>query len=231
MKLWKKILLGIIWAIIALVVALCVWQCSNITAVWKAMNSSSEEIAREMDVAKKELEDELIKDYPIIVSDFTAEEEKKIIKGEITYEEAVSSMNEKYENKKETIGTNSENKNADNSAAAERLIGDKVVELYSIKAYYLGQLGQIEASVKRDYAKLPKEKRNLVGKKSLVDKYMGTALGLLGKCDDAVAGVLSELETGLKNLNADTAIVNKIKQAYEKEKELKKAYYISLLEE
>ncbi len=231
MKLWKKIILGIAVAIVTVVIAFCVWQCSNIMAVWKAMNSTSDEIAQEMNINKKQLEEELKQQHPTIVSDFTAEEEKQIIKGDLSYEEAVKNMNERYENQKEQVNSGNVTTPSTNNPEVDKLIGDKVVELYSLKAYYLGQLGQIEASVKRDYSQLPKEKKNLVGKKSLVDKYMGTALGLMDKCDAQVAVILKELEAGLKKLNADTSIVKTIKQSYENEKNLKKAYYISLLEE
>lgn len=232
MKLWKRVVLGVVIVIVTLVAALCVWQCSNIIAVWKAMNSTSEQIAVEMNENKKELEEQLKQDHSTIISDFTAEEERNIIKGELSYEDAVKALTERYENKKNEANANaSTNAGSDNSAEIDQLIGDKIVQLYSLKAYYLGQLGQIEASVKKEYLKLPKEKRNLVGKKALVDKYMGQALGLMDKCDKEVASVLKELESGLKKLNADTSVVKRIKQSYENEKNLKKAYYVSLLDE
>ena len=56
-----------------------------------------------MNANKKRLEDELIKQHPTVISDFTAEEEKKILKGEITYEEAAEIISEKYKSKKQEL--------------------------------------------------------------------------------------------------------------------------------
>ena len=90
----------------------------------------------------------------------------------------------------------------------DELIGDKVIELYSLKAYYLGQLGQMEATVKREYSALPKEKKNLLGIKEIANKHMGTAMSLLNQCDKQVNDLISQLEKELKSLKADTSIVS-----------------------
>lgn len=234
MKLWKKIVLWIVLFFLVSVVALAVWQFDNIMVIVKTFSTSSEDIAKEIDSSKKQLEQELKEEYPSVVSDFSAEEEKKIIKGELSVEDAVSSLNERFEETK----TKKEDKiqppvqnNSKTKEEIDALIGEKAIELYSLKAYYLGKLGQMEASVKKDYAAMPKEKKNLIGKKELVSKYMGTALGLLSECDARVEELLAELKAELNKLGADTSIIKKIRDAYENEKNLKKAYYIKLLEE
>ncbi len=234
MKLWKKIVLWIVLFFLASVIALAVWQFDNIMVLVKTFSTSSADIAREIDISKKQLEQELKEQYPSVVSDFSAEEEKKIIKGELSVEDAVSSLNEKFENRKSKEKDKTGQPVQNNSKTREEvdaLIGEKAIELYSLKAYYLGKLGQMEASVKKDYASMPKEKKNLIGKKELVSKYMGIALGLLSECDARVEKLLTELNAELKKLDADTSIIKKIRDAYENEKNLKKAYYIKLLEE
>lgn len=224
MKRWKKILLSILCVFVLLVTAFTIWQFDNICAVIKAFTSTSEEIAQEMNDTKKKLEEDLKKQNVEVVSDFTAEDEKRIIKGEMTVEQALEDLNERYEeSKKETTDAN--------NSPANRLIGEKTVELYSLKAYYLGQLGQMEKTVKKEYAALPAEKKNLLGKKDIVNRHMSTALGLMNQCDAKVEEILAELKTGLENLNADTSIIKTIRKAYDTEKNLKKAYYLSLLEE
>jgi hypothetical protein len=47
-------------------------------------------------------------------------------------------------------------------------------------------------------------------------------------CDKEVANVLSVLDAQLKALNGDTQIITILRDAYENEKAVKKAYYISL---
>ena len=226
MRIYKKIILGVFVLILVTLTAVCVWQWENINAVIKTMTSTSEQIAREMDDTKKQLEDDIKQQYPSVISDFTAEEEKKILKGEMSVDEAVEVLNRKYENSK-----NNATASKGPSPETDRLISEKVIELYSLKAYYLGQLGQMEAVVKKDYAALPKEKRNLLGKKEIVSRYMGKAMGLLEQCDARVETLLAELKTELNALNADTSIINKIRAAYESEKKLKKAYYMKLMDE
>ena len=226
MRLYKKIILGVLALMLVILASICVWQWENINAVIKTMTSTSEQIAQEMDDTKKQLEDDIKQQYPSIISDFTAEEEKKIIKGEMSVDEAVEVLNKKYEDSK-----NSATAPKVSNPETDRLISEKVIELYSLKAYYLGQLGQMEAVVKKDYAALPKEKKNLLGKKEIVSRYMGKAMGLLEQCDAKVETLLAELKTELETHNADTSIINKIRAAYENEKKLKKAYYIKLMDE
>lgn len=223
-KKWKIVLVTIIVFFALSLSALAVWQFDNICAVIKAFTSTANEIADEMNETKKKLEEDLKKQNIEVVSDFTAEEEKQIIKGELTVDEALAGLNEKYENSKKVT-------TAPNNPAANKLIGEKTVELYSLKAYYLGQLGQMEKTVKSEYAALPLEKKNLVGKKDIVNRHMSTALGLMNQCDAKVEEILAELKAGLESLNADTSIIKTIRKAYENEKNLKKAYYLSLLEE
>ncbi len=223
MKKWKLFLLAMLIVLLFAIVSLGVWQRDNIGAVVKMATSSSDEIAKEMNDTKKKLENDLKKKNINVVSDFTAEEEKQILKGKLSVEDAVANLNTKYENsQKKPIATN--------NPKADKLIGEKTVELYSLKAYYLGQLGQMESTVKAEYTALPKEKKNLIGKKELVSRHMGTALGLMNQCDSRVEKILAELKSGLESLNADTSIIKTIRTAYENEKNLKKAYYLSLLD-
>ncbi len=207
-----------------------VWQWNNIVAVYKTVTTTQEQLENEINKNKQNLEEELNQKYSTIVSDFSAEEEKKLLKGEISVEKAVENLNKRYEKKKSEKAQAVQSNNI-NAEKIDELIGDKVIELYSLKAYYLGQLGQMEATVKSEYAAMPAEKKNLVGKKELVSKHMGVALGFMNQCDAKVAELVSELETELKRLGGDTAIIKTIKDAYENEKALKKAQYLKLLNE
>ena len=230
MKKKTKVLLIFLIVMAALILGIGVWQWNNIVAVYKTVTTTQEQLEQEINKNKQKLEEELTKKYSTIVSDFSAEEEKKLIKGEITVEQAVENLNKRYEKKKNEKALTGKFTNA-NAEKIDELIGDKVIELYSLKAYYLGQLGQMEATVKREYAAMPVEKKNLVGKKELVSKHMNVAIGLMNQCDAKVEKLVSELETELKKLGGDTSIIKSIKDTYENEKTLKKAQYLKLLNE
>lgn len=227
----KKIKVLLIFLLVfILIFGMGVWQWNNIVAVYKTVTKTQEQLEQEINKNKQELEKELNRKYSTIVSDFSAEDEKKLITGEITVEQAVKTLNERYENKKNEKNSAGQF-NGINAEKIDELIGDKVIELYSLKAYYLGQLGQMEATVKSEYAAMPAEKKNLVGKKELVSKHMGVALGLMNQCDAKVAELVAQLETDLKKLGGDTSIIKTIKDTYENEKALKKAQYLKLLNE
>lgn len=221
MKKRNVIILTIFIIIILAITVMAIYQRNNISAVITSVSKTEEEIAKELDNSKKQLATELEEKYSTVVSDLTADEEKQIMKGELSVEEAVENINKKYEEKKT---------NNNNSSKVDELIGDKVIELYSLKAYYLGQLGQMEATVKREYSALPKEKKNLLGIKEIANKHMGTAMSLLNQCDKQVNDLISQLEKELKSLKADTSILKTIRDTYENEKALKKAYYLKILE-
>lgn len=228
MKLWKKILWCVVLVIIISGTALTVWQWNNIRAIIVTFTKDEQQIAGELDETKEKLQNELKDQYSSVVRDFTAEEEKQIMKGEITADEAVSRLAQEYQEIKEKYNIKSTG-NAETDKKVDNLVGDKIIELYSLKAYYLGQLGQLEATVKREYSALPKEKRNAAGKKELAGKHIGYAYALMEQCDAKVAALVGELQAELKALKADTSIIKVIQNTYENEKALKKAYYLKLL--
>lgn len=230
MKKKTKVLFAFLILIAALIFGVGIWQWNNIVAVYKTVTTTQEQLEQEINQNKQGLEEELNQKYSTIVSDFSAEEEKKLIKGEITVEQAIENLNKRYEKKKNEKSSTGQSNNT-NAEKIDELIGDKVIELYSLKAYYLGQLGQMEATIKSEYAAMPTEKKNLVGKKELVTKHMGVALGLMNQCDEKVAELVAGLESELKKLGGDTSIIKIIKDTYEKEKALKKAQYLKLINE
>ncbi len=118
-----------------------------------------------------------------------------------------------------------------NKEELDEYIAENIIQLYSYKAYYLGQLGQIEKSAKADYIALPAKDRTMVGKSAIVDKYLGKANALLSECDGKVDAITSELERELGRQNMDKALIDEILSSYEEEKALKKAYYLSLMNE
>lgn len=228
MKTWKKVLLIALVVVIAAIAAVGIWQKNNIVAVIKTFSSTDEELAQELNDNKQMLEKNLKEKYPSIVRDFTAEEEKEIMKGSLSVDEAMGKLNHEYEAIKQQYDIKSTG-NTEVDERVDEIIGDKVIEMYSLKAYYLGQLGQLEATVKNEYRALPESKKNLIGKKELVSKHLGTANALLSQCDSKVAEILNGLQSELKALGADTSIIKTIKDAYENEKALKKAYYLKLI--
>lgn len=231
MKLWKKIVLIVLCVILALLAAFSVWQWNNIKAVYYYMRAeTSEDLAKEIERNKKEREEVVSEYIDGRVRDFTVEEEEKIMSGELSVEEATEIIKKDFIESKTQQSTEPSKKN-DANAKIDEFIADNIIKLYSYKAYYLGQLGQIEKSAIADYTALPQSERGLVGKQSIVDKYIGTANALLTECDEKVHKIMDTLSKKLDENNMDKSIIDKIDSSYEEEKALKKAYYMSLLNE
>ena len=223
----KIILFSVLGVIVILIAATAIAQYDNISAAIKAFSYSEEEINKMVSENKEKLESELSEKLPEMVSDFTAEDEKLIMSGELTIEDAVKKKEAELEDKKKSSGTSASSGVA--NTKANEIVSKKLIEFYSLKAYYLGQLGQLEAKVKADYSALPASKKNLVGKKEVAGKYLSVATSLLAQCDGQVETLLKEFEGEIKAAGGDLSILSTIRSAYENEKNLKKAYYMSKL--
>ncbi len=227
MKTWKKVVLIILCIALISGTALAIWQWNNIKAVYYFMTAgSSETISQEIEMTKKEREEAVSEYIDGKVRDFTEEEEQKIISGELSVEEATEIIKQDF---KESVKDKNEEQSDSKKNEIDEFIADNIIQLYSYKAYYLGQLGQIEKAAIADYKALPAKDRNLVSKQAIVDKYIGMANALLVECDGKVHKIMSTLEKKLKENKMDLSIINKINNSYEEEKALKKAYYMSLL--
>lgn len=223
MKRGKRFLF-IILAFLIIFGGIAIWQRDNIKAVIDSFNYSEEELSKMIAGNKEALEAELKEKYNI-VGTFTEEDEKKIMSGEMSVEEAVAMKLKELDE----INKQNDNISPEAKKKTDKIVSEKIIEFYSLKAYYLGQLGQMEAKVLADYIALPKEKQNLVGKKELVSKYMSVATALLNQCDAKVDELTKEMETEIKAVGGDLSIIKLVKEAYENEKNLKKSYYISKL--
>ncbi len=238
---------AIILAVIAVVAILIIlWQYDNISALVNGLNSSTDELAQKMDENRNNLKAEVEKYISEPVTDITAEDEKKLIKGEITVEEIADKyklpldyMKDSHTTEDEvqsvdTEGTKSSSQVDTDSAerqdpkAMDKAISEGVSKMYALKAKYVSKLGEVERDVYKEYEKLPSDKRNKDSKYKILMENLNYVAQLEKKCDDEVANTLSSLEEELIALNGDTEIIKVLKEAYKQEKEIKKSYYLSL---
>lgn len=107
-------------------------------------------------------------------------------------------------------------------------VSELVAKMYSIKADFMGKLTAFESRIIADYKAMPEEQRTTATKAKIVADNMSYIVGLEAQCDAQVDAVTSELTKIMTANGKDTALVDQIKSAYTNEKELKKAYYVSL---
>lgn len=230
--------------IIAIVSSLCFiyLQYDNITALVKGLSTTSDELALKMNENRSKLNDEVKKYVNNPIIDITAEDEKKIIKGELTMEEVADkySLPVEYLNDEGSANltetetdkpNNDSNKGHNNEKAIEEKISSSISNMYALKAKYVSKLGELERSIYDEYTKLPEEEQNDKTKYKIVMKNINYVSELEKKCDNEVEKLLLSLEKDLVSLRSDTEIVKLLRNAYEEEKEVKKAYYLSIYNE
>lgn len=234
MKKVTKILIALLLIVVAGVGVLLYFQYDNISAIINSLNHSSEDIAAEMDDNREKLKVEVEKYTSNPIQDISAEDEEKLLSGEITIEEVADKYNLPLDYMKDSDGIDdSSNTNvipdtSSNTKAIDNAISDGVSKMYALKAKYVNKLGELEREVIKEYESLPKEKQNEDNKYSIVVDNINYISQLEKKCDEDVAKVLSTLESELIRLNGETDIIQILQDAYEDEKEVKKAYYLSL---
>lgn len=243
MKKLAKIFLTLFLIVLIIAGALIFWQRDNISALINGMKYSSDDLALQLDTKREELKTQVEKYTSAEINDISAEDEEKLFNGGITIEEIsdkyklpIDVMKENDDQKTEQSNNpeqsinvdNTSDVGEDNSKAIDDAVSTGVSKMYALKAKYVSKLGELEREVISEYSSLPKEKQNAKSKKEIVTKNINYIAEMEQKCDSDVEAVLTTLEEQLKELNGDTEIITILKEAYENEKELKKAYYLSL---
>lgn len=240
-----RLLKSFLIILLLLAAALCgaaIWQRDNIKAVIKAQNSSGEEIAGEVSKLKADTQAAIEKYNLPIKRDLTFEEEEEIRKGTLSVEEAISRImpQETGENaeKAEAEGTDGEgaarengSKGAANQAqltAQQQIAAKYLKELYTLKAYYIGQLGVLESDLKAQYRQINGSQKDAAAIAKVVQSNMGRVISLESESDKKVNALLQNMRSELEAVGGDTSIVQIAEDAYVNEKSLRKSYYLSL---
>ena len=92
----------------------------------------------------------------------------------------------------------------------------------------MGKLGNIKEEAQAEFYKFPMEERTQANKTAVITDKLIECYELENQCDIKIESLLGGLESELKQIGSDTAIVDEIRAAYKEEKSVKKAYYMSL---
>ena len=164
--------------------------------------------------------------------------DEKIAKGEITVEEAVDKLFEEEPEQGENVKTSENqpiqgqqnptepNQKDEKSAKQKELLQAAVKEMYTLKAGFTKRLADLEREGKRMYIADNGKNMTMENKLKIADYLMPQFVQAEKECDAKVETVLTTLSQGLKEIGADTSVVETIRKQYKEEKQLKKTQYI-----
>lgn len=244
-----KIILPIVLAVIVGILAVLFFRYrTTVEALLLLSRHNKTEIAEMAQEDVLEIAKETAGHKEALPRELTEEEMAKIQSGELSVEEATELLLSDPEESDPAPQTpvsegktpaekapdakeNTDRHNPHGSALSkeDEIIRRYTAKLYSLNAYYDGQLKQIEASARAELSGMTADQRKTLSKASFVARYAGRASSLMGECDATVSGVLADLKKELSAIGGDVSIVSTLRQAYESAKAAKTAYYMNLV--
>ena len=106
-----------------------------------------------------------------------------------------------------------------------------IAQVYVLREEYLAALDNMETSAKADYRALSDSQRTAGKLASLVSDYIGRATRLEKECDGKMDAIIAQMETLIQANNGDMGLTDTVFNTYVNEKSLKKAWYMSRLQE
>lgn len=238
----KKLIISLAIPLI-LIVFILVWQWNNLSAIYMLLNSSQDKLSYEMSQSKQNFESAVNNNSDIVIRDFTEEEEKKIIDGKLSVDEAVKIIMPEYKNseqqpQKEPAADSGKKETSDTAKQEQEIkknkteiVSEAMNEIFNIKAVFLAKLGELERAAKADVLALPSEQRTKTKLTAIGFDYVLKGYEEENNCNTQFNAVLKKLESQLKGIGESTEIVSRLREEFENEKKIKKAYYMNLLSE
>ena len=235
MKRWKKIVSGVLVALVA-VGAGAAWHFQNeLQAVHYYLRYSQEEqavleqeneVLLENVLQQANLPVEIFNDPSLTAEELAQKLEEQAQENGYSIEngDGMYKQNANPAGNVENVSSHSSSASQGYDAQLAAMVG----EIYALRASFVGQLDGLLQQAKAEYSTLSPEQREKQ-KSSLASKYIGLAGSLESSCDSQMEAILSRIQKHLKETGGDTSLVKEIRRVYENEKALKKSYYMSMM--
>ena len=164
----------------------------------------------------------------------TDEEKQALRDGTLTRDELVGCLTGGEENA--ASGTKPEeaekpSEQPDAQQEYQKALSALVAKVYVLREEYTNALEDMEEAAKADYYALPSGQRSASKLAPLVSSYLAKATALEKECDGKMDVIIAEMEQLIKENNGDMSLTDTVFDTYVKEKSLKKAWYLSRLQE
>lgn len=212
-----KIGLTVVAVLLAAVAAVVVWRWNDVQALRYSLTLDPITIEERLDEQQQAIGDAM-DEYDVPSYEFTPEELDRLVRGEVTPEQAA-----------QEVLSHREPAAADAPSPApepvlsepEQAIQRCIAEMYVLQSYYEGRLSAIATDVAA--ASDTQE-----GRQQAVMAKLDELSALESECDGRVAAVVTELRAQLAASGKDDALARQVEETYQTEKSLKKAYYLQL---
>lgn len=212
-----KIGLTVVLVLLAAAAAVVVWRWNDVQALRYGLTLDPITIEERLDEQQQVIGDAM-DEYGVPSYEFTPEELDRLVRGEVTPEQAAQEV---LEHRDPPQGTDDEPTPEPALSEAEQQIQRCIAEMYVLQSYYEGKLSAIAADVAA--AADTQE-----GRQQAVMAKLDELSALESECDAKVAAVVEDLRAYLAASGTDDALARQVEETYQTEKSLKKAYYLQL---
>ncbi len=238
----RYIILILICIIVAAAAVVTIWQWDNIKALRYALGTSEEELEQEMAATQQELDD-AAKEYNVPEIDLTDEELAALESGDMDLNsvvdrvlaaagassEGTGSSDDSGSQGTSGSGDSGDTGSGDTSAGQDAEVQRLITSLYVLRSSYSSRLSGLVSAAKSEFAALPAEQRTDTARRRIVASKISEASSLESSCDAQVNSIYQQLKSRLSELGQDTSRADQILSAYQQEKTLAKAQYMSQL--
>ena len=236
-----KVLLCILLILTVGVAGVVVWQWDNLMAVKTAFTNSPEDIQVMIEENDERVAQAIQKVDGIMVRHLTKEVKEELKNGDLDREQVLDLLTSTdtssaaASSEGQSAQTASETNTAEPAAetpvpaeedANKQQLSRYLAEIYVMKAEYTAWLEQKYNEAIEEFNALDESERTTDAKYSIGMSYLDEALAKEEECDAEMANLEQKISDLLTEMGEDTSLVDDIQATYEKEKELKKAYYL-----
>lgn len=216
MKRRGKIWLSVAVVLLAAVAAVAVWRWNDVQALRYGLTLDPVTIEERLDEQQQVIGDAM-DEYGVPSYEFTPEELDRLVRGEVTPEEAAQEVLAHRDPPQEAGEAAAEPELSEAAQGIQRC----VAQMYVLQAYYEGKLSAIAADV-------ASSSDSQEGRQQAVLAKLDELSALESECDARVAAVAADLRAYLAEDGQDDGLARQVEETYQTEKSLKKAYYLQL---
>lgn len=222
-------------ALVVLALGALAWRFrEELRAFRIARQYSTGELQEQLDGTDQTIRDAVDASSDIAVRAPTDEEKQALRDGTMTQDELVGRLTggeEKAASDAKPEETEKPAEEPDAQQEYQKALSALIAKVYVLREEYTNALEDMETAARADYYALPDGQRSTAKLAPLVSSYLAKATALEKECDGKMDAVIAEMEQLIKENNGDMSLTDTVFDTYVKEKSLKKAWYLSRLQE